>query len=203
MNKSILICLIAFILFSGCPQSGGDEGGDVTPGEATGKKVVMVIAPSNFRDEELFETKSVLEQAGVEVTIASSATGEITGSQGGKATAAIALSEVNPADYDAVVFVGGQGASTYFNDSTAQNLAKDALSKGKVVAAICIAPSILANAGLLDGKSATAFSSEQSNLESNGATYTGEAVTVDGKIITADGPSSARSFGEAIVNAIK
>ncbi len=194
--------MVAFILFSGCPKP-EDGGGGVVLGEATGKRAVMVIAPSDFRDEELFQTKEVLETAGVEVKIASSATGEITGSRGGKATPDIALSEVNAADYDAVVFVGGGGASAYFNDATAQNLAKDAASKGRVVAAICIAPSILANAGLLEGKRATAFSSEQSNLETKGATYTGEAVTVDGKIITADGPAAARDFGAAIVNAIK
>lgn len=163
----------------------------------------MVIAPSNFRDEELFHTKEVLEAAGAEVTIASRATGEVAGMLGGKATADIALSDVSAADYDAIVFVGGSGASTYFNDATTQNLAKDAAAQGKVVAAICIAPSILANAGLLEGKKATAFSSEQGNLEAKGATYTGEAVTVDWKVITAEGPTAARSFGAAVVNAIK
>ncbi len=168
-----------------------------------GKKVLLVVSPKDFRDEELFETKEVLESNGALTTIASRQTGTITGMLGGKAEATVALDSVSVAQFDAVVFVGGQGSATYFDDATAQRIAKDAVSQGKVVAAICIAPSILANAGLLQGKSATAFSSEADNLRQRGANYTGESVTVDGKIITADGPSSAKQFGQEIAKALE
>jgi protease I len=167
------------------------------------KKILMVIAPSNFRDEELFNTKEELEKAGFSVSIASRSPGEIQGMLGGKATAETALSEVNPAEYAGVVFVGGSGASAYFGDATAQELAKKAHSLGRVVAAICIAPSILANAGLLEGKKATAFPSERANLEEKGAAFTGEPVTIDGRIITASGPQAAREFGRAIAKAME
>ena len=170
---------------------------------AEGKRVLLVIAPSNFRDEELFDSKAALEQSGAETTIASRQTGTITGMLGGKAEATLALADVNPADFDAVVFIGGTGASAYFDDGTAQQIAKDAVSQGKVVAAICIAPSILANAGLLDGKDATAFESEAGNLKAKGADYTGKAVTVDGKLITGNGPGAARQFGQEIAKALE
>ncbi|MDP2974442.1 MAG: DJ-1/PfpI family protein, partial [Candidatus Diapherotrites archaeon] len=164
--------------------------------------VLLIIAPSNFRDEELFDTKTELEKAGAATTIASKQTGTITGMLGGTAEATLSLSAVKVSDYDAVVFIGGSGASAYFNDSTAQKIAKDAAAQGKVLAAICIAPSILANSGLLQGKNATAFSSESGNLQSKGANYTGSAVTVDGKIITANGPAAAKQFGKEIVKAL-
>jgi len=165
--------------------------------------VLMVIAPENFRDEELFHTKEQLEKAGAEVTIASRDTNTCSGMLGGEATPDISLRDVDADDYDAVVFVGGSGSSVYFNNPATLQLAKDANEAGKVIAAICIAPSILANAGLLKGKKATSFASQQGNLISKGADYTGDGVTTDGNIITADGPGSARDFGRTIARAIK
>jgi protease I len=113
------------------------------------------------------------------------------------------ISAVDVDEYDAVVFIGGQGASVYFDDSTALAIAKDAYEKGKVVGAICIAPSILANAGVLEGKKATCFNSESSNLETQGAEYTGSDVEIDGNVITANGPAAARKFGAAVAEALK
>ena len=167
-----------------------------------GKKVLFIIAPAGFREEELFEPKAVLESAGAQTFIASRKTGTIQGAGGGKASATIALASADATDHDAIVFVGGSGAEAYFNDATAQKIAKDAFDKGKILAAICIAPSILANAGILKGKKATCFSSEAGNLKAKGASYTGQAVTVDGKIITANGPGAARQFGQEIAKAL-
>lgn len=167
--------------------------------EPTGKKVLFVVAPQNFRDEEFLEPKKVLEENGISVEVASKGVGEAMGMFGAKATIDKGLGEVKADDYNAVVFIGGTGASGYFNDQTALNLAKSAFEKEKVVGAICIAPSILANAGLLSGKKVTAFSSEAENLKVKGASYTGETVAVDGKIVTARGPEAATEFGKKLV----
>ncbi|MCX6798856.1 MAG: DJ-1/PfpI family protein [Candidatus Diapherotrites archaeon] len=168
----------------------------------SGKKVLFIIAQQNFRDEELFEPKAVLEAAGASTTIASKKAGSATGMLGGKANASLALSDVSPGDFDAIIFVGGGGSSVFFNDPAAHDLAKEAAAQGKILGAICIAPSILANAGLLRGKKATAFSSEAQNLRDNGAGYTGQPVTVDGKIITGSGPAAAKEFGKKIAEAL-
>jgi protease I len=201
MKKQFIFGVAILFLLSGCTQQPAEGGGGEMP-TISGKNVLLIIAPSNFRDEELFDTKAELEKAGAATVIASRQTGTITGMLGGKANATLSLSSVKASDFDAVVFIGGSGASAYFNDSTAQKIAKDAAAQGKVLAAICIAPSILANAGLLQGKNATAFSSESGNLQSKGANYTGSAVTVDGKIITANGPAAAKQFGKEIVKAL-
>ncbi|MEM2974177.1 MAG: DJ-1/PfpI family protein [Candidatus Micrarchaeia archaeon] len=166
-------------------------------------KVLMVVAPTEFRDEECFEPKGELEDAGIEVIIASKGTRLAKGKLGGEIDVQKDLSEVRASDYDAVVFVGGQGSAQYFNDPTALRLAREANDKCKIVAAICIAPSILANAGILKGKKATAYPSEEGNLRVKGAIYTGKAVEQDGKIITANGPAAARNFGKAILKSIK
>lgn len=163
----------------------------------------MVIAPSRFRDEELFETKEVLENGGIEVTIASKGVKKSTGMLGRTADVDKDISEVKVNDYDAVIFVGGGGTSVYFNDKTALDIARKAYESGKIVAAICIAPVILANAGLLKGKRATSSSSEKNTLVTKGALVSVNGVEQDGKIITAEGPSHATEFGEMILKALK
>jgi protease I len=112
------------------------------------------------------------------------------------------LANVQAADYDAVVFIGGTGAQQYFHDPVAHALAQETAKQGKLVAAICIAPATLANAGLLKGKKATCWKSEAETLKKGGATYTGQPVEADGKIITGSGPQAAKEFGLALAKAL-
>ena len=168
------------------------------------KKVLMIIAPENFRDEELLHPKEELERAGASVTIASTKTTPVRGVLGAAITPDVKLDQVKVGDYDAVVFVGGSGASSYFNDSRALSIASEAFKKGKVTCAICIAPVTLANAGVLDGKQATVWDGNLiKRIESKGAKYVAKPVVMDGKIITANGPAAAREFGRAIAKALK
>ncbi len=165
-------------------------------------KVLFIIAPQNFRDEELFEPKKILEETGKQIVIASKNAKEAKGTLGESIMVDKDLSEISLDEYDAIIFVGGTGSSLYFDDPVALDLAKEAYEKDKIIGAICIAPSILANAGILQGKKATAFSSEAENLKAKGAKYTGEPVTIDGKIITASGPQAAQQFGKEIAQVL-
>ena len=201
------LLLLPLVFFGGCgkttevPKGGGvmiEEKADLT-----GKKILLVVAPKDFRDEEFLEPKKIFEEARATVTVSSKGVTEASGMLGAKAKIDKELSEVRAADFDAVVFVGGSGANIYFDDPLALNLAKSAFASGKVVGAICIAPSILANADVLKGRRATAFASEKDNLEAKGAVYTGEAVTVDGKVITARGPEAAVELGRRVVEVLK
>ncbi|MEM1689741.1 MAG: DJ-1/PfpI family protein [Candidatus Hadarchaeales archaeon] len=167
-------------------------------------KALLIIAPKDFRDEELFHTKEVLEKSGIVTKIASTKKGEAKGMLGGKATAELTIEEVKVEDYDAVIFVGGSGSSIYFSNKHALSIAKEAFSAGKVVGAICIAPVILANAGILKGRRATVWDGDfVKMLEAGGAKYTGKNVEVDGKIVTANGPHAAREFGKKIAELLR
>ena len=166
------------------------------------RSALMIIAFEKFRDEEYAEPKKVLEAAGFKVTTASLQTGTAKGKYGLEAQVDIALKDVKAPDYDTVVFVGGPGSHDYFDDPTAQAIAKEAHDEGKIVAAICAAPSILANAGLLKGRTATSFPDQGPNLTAKGAKFTGKGLEIDGNIITADGPEHAKEFGEAIVKSV-
>jgi len=198
LKKTSLIFALALSLGIIVNASQGGE----NMAKLKGKKAVMIIAEKNFRDEELFEPKKILEAEGVKVIVASTSFNTARGMLGGKVKPDMLLSEIKVDDYDAIIFVGGSGASQYWNDSLAHNIAKEAVEKNKVLGAICIAPVTLANAGVLRGKKATVWPSERGKIEVRGAIYTGESVQIEGKIITAEGPQAARKFGEAIAKAL-
>ena len=162
--------------------------------------VLMIVAQRNFRDEELFHTKEELERAHHSCTIASQDAGVCVGSRGGEAVASLALDNVDARAFDAVVFIGGPGATVLFDDSSALAIARAMSNDGKIVAAICIAPTVLANAGILQGRRATAFPSEIETITAAGAKYAGGGVCVDGNIVTASGPDRARLFGREIAH---
>jgi len=162
------------------------------------KKVVLVIPPERFRDEELFITQEILEKNGFNVVIASTQTGRCPGSRGGFATADMLIKDVNLEDSLAVVFIGGGGSTLLFNDDSAISLAKAAYAKNIVVAAICLAPVILANAGVLHGKNATVAGTKAKLLEENGAKYTGPSLTRDGKVLTANAPKATTEFATTL-----
>ncbi len=165
-------------------------------------RVLLIIAQTDFRDEELFETKKAIEKAGHQVEIASTHRGRCFGSGGGIANASLNLDEVNPLDYKAIVFVGGAGSAVYFDNRKALAIVKDCVKHGLILAAICLAPMILAYAGVLEGKRVTVTSSKIKSIEMAGAVYAGPGVIVDGNIITGDGPESSKFFGEKVASLI-
>lgn len=162
------------------------------------KKAVFIIAQDGFRDEELLEPKKVLDDRKIETKVASKTRHKATGKLGLTLEPDLAIPEIEIEDFDAIIFVGGSGAANYFSDADVLKLAKDFNVARKVLAAICIAPSILANAGLLISKIVTAFPTEEQNLRNRGADYTGMQVEVDDNIVTAKDPSAAKEFGERI-----
>jgi protease I len=162
----------------------------------------MIIAPVNFRDEEFYEPKTILEKSGVRVTTASTTTGTAKGKLGAAVKPDILLKDVRVSDFDAVIFVGGSGAAVYLDDPAAQRIAQEALKQNKILGAICVAPAILARAGVLRGRNATVFEDDADELKNNGALYTGAAVEKDGNIITGSGPQAAREFGFALAKAL-
>lgn len=167
------------------------------------KKIVMVIAQEDFRDEEFLQPKEILEKNSIEVKVASGSLNIATGMLGAKVKPDILTKDINMEDFAGIIFVGGAGASQYWDDPIAHKLAREAIKTDKVVAAICIAPVTLAKAGVLKGKRATVWSSEASKIKSSGGNYTARPVEKDGKIITANGPQVAREFAEEIVKALK
>ena len=174
----------------------------------SGKKIVIIVAFQDFRDEEYFVPREVLQGAGAKVKTTSNQKGTAVGADGGEAEVDFLVSELNVSDFDAVVFVGGPGCLSSLDNENSYKVVQDTISQGKVLAAICISSVILAKAGVLKNKKATVWSSSVDRspikiLENNGANYREESVIADEKVVTANGPAAAREFGEAVVKLLK
>ncbi len=163
------------------------------------KLALLIIAQEGFQDIELNGTRTGLEEAGFTVELASKSRGLCVGKYEAEEQATVAIADVDVSRYDRIGFIGGPGAHALKDDPQAHRIARETLAVGKILGAICIAPTILAEAGVLKGKRATVWNQggeEGIFLIERGADYTGESVTVDGHIVTADGPESAEEFGQ-------
>lgn len=172
------------------------------------KRIAMVLAHEGYQDKEYEIPRKLFEEAGFEVLVVSLFMADATGALDGKAKVDLTLDEAvkKVAEYDAVVFVGGPGSTIYHNDKIAHKFAQEAADAGKVVAAICLAPYTLANAGVLAGVKATAWVGgkfAKETLMKGGAFFRDEDVVVEERIVTGNGPGAAKAFGKAIVQLLQ
>ena len=168
------------------------------------KKIALIIAFKDFRDEEYFIPLESFHDAGFEVVTVSTSLGTALGFYGGEANVDILIEDLNVEEFDAIVFIGGNGTVKHLDDPDFHNIAKETVKSGKILGAICFAPAIIAKAGVLAGKKSTVWSSNTDRrtikiLKECGAEYVDEDVVVDGNIITANGPQAAQKFAEEIV----
>jgi protease I len=165
------------------------------------RTALLILAQQGFQDLEYMGTRKGLEDAGFAVVIGSKAKGACTGKFSADVNATVALKDIVVENYDRIAFIGGPGAFAYASDADALKIANDTARAGIPLGAICIAPTILAKARVLDGKKATVWDDGEGTqiefLEKMGATYTGDTVTVDGLIVTGNGPEAAEEFGKA------
>lgn len=172
------------------------------------KEVALIIAFRDFRDVEYFVVRDALLRAGAEISVASRERGIAVGVDGGEADVDLILNDLNVADYDIVVFIGGSGAAKYIDDQLCWQIALDTVKRNKVLGAICCAPAILAKAGVLKGKQATVWSSQMDKslvkiLKEAGAIYQDKEVVIDEKIITGNGPTASEKFAETLTKILK
>lgn len=167
------------------------------------RTALLIIAKQGFQDVELNGTRDGLTAAGFDVILASTEEGTCIGKFGAKETATVALKDVDVNDYDRIAFIGGPGASNLWQNADAKRIAQDTVKAKKPLGAICIAPKILAAAEVLAGKKATVWNEDGDQagfLAMHDVEYTGDNVTVDGRIITANGPGAALEFGRTFAS---
>jgi len=199
MKKYVALSIILMMFLSSTTLFAQNQ--QKTEGKLRGKKIVMIIAKSMFEEVEFKEPKEIFDRESADVTIASSTLSLATGGNL-KVQPDILIDDIKVTDYDAIVFIGGFGVTEYFENPQAHRIARQAVETNKILAAICMAPRILANAGVLEGKKTTCFPSVREDVKAKGAIVTGEMVERDGNIITGNGPGASTKFGEAIVSAL-
>lgn len=160
-------------------------------------KVIMLFA-NGFEESEALVTADVLMRAGATVELVSvEDTLQVESSHGIRLLAQKLISEVDGDDMDALVLPGGMpGAETLANSFVVKSLIDKAVAKGIHVCAICAAPYILGQMGLLDGRNVACYPGFEKYMPS--ANITGEKVEVDDIFITAQGMGVSLEFGLTI-----
>lgn len=169
---------------------------------------VLMIAADGFETVELFEPKKALEDAGATVTLASIKRDPIQGMKGDinkaeTATPDLTLEEVDTGDYDALVLPGGVANPDKLRlEERVLEIVEDFMDDDKIVAAICHAPWVLAEAEVIDGRRLTGYPSIRTDLENAGGDVVDEEVVIDGNLITSRNPDDIPAFNKAIIEAL-
>ncbi len=159
---------------------------------------VAVILAEGFEEVEAIAIVDVLRRAEIDTVIAGLHLGPIASARKVMVIPDTVIDTVKADDFDMIVLPGGQPGSDNLNaDPRVKELIKSFSQKGKLTGAICAAPYVLANAGVLQGKHVTAYPSYKDRL--GGAVYEEKSVVVDGNVLTSRGAGTALNFGLAIV----
>jgi 4-methyl-5(b-hydroxyethyl)-thiazole monophosphate biosynthesis len=162
------------------------------------KKRALCLLVTGFEEIETIAPIDLLRRAEAEVVIASLGKEKlVTGRCGMTIEADVILGDVVEQSFDLLLLPGGPGVKALRTDGRPAKLAKSYADAGKIVAAICAAPTVLADAGLLMGKRFTAHFSVHSELP---GVLAEERVVKDGNIITSRGAGTAIEFGLALVS---
>ena len=160
-------------------------------------KVVIILA-DGFEELEAVAIIDVLRRAGIGIVSAGLHEGPVSSARNIKVIPDTVIDTITSDDFDMLVLPGGMpGAANLNADARVGGLIRDFNSKGKMTGAICAAPYVLANAGILNGKHVTSYPSFKDKLGS--AIYEEKTVVEDGNIMTSRGPGTALWFALAIV----
>ncbi len=161
-------------------------------------KSVLVPIAQGSEELEAVTVLNILRRAGIEAVSASLDGQPIRGSRGTMLIPDTGLNEALKRDFDMVVLPGGQpGTNNLKADARIIKLVQRMAADDRYVCAICAAPSILATAGLLDGKRATSFPGGLDAFPK--VLLQTQAVVADGKFITSRGPGTAMDFALTLV----
>ena len=164
-------------------------------------KRVLVPLAEGFEEIEAVTIIDVLRRAGVRVDVASLGDKRVTGSHGIAVEADMSLDDARAADYDLMALPGGMPGTLHLRqDPRVLRLVREMESSDKPLAAVCAAPSVLAEAGVLEGRRATVHPSAASFLA--GAKIEDARVVRDGKIVTGKAAGTALEFAFALVEAL-
>ena len=159
---------------------------------------VAILLAEGFEELEAVAIIDVLRRAEIEIVSAGLQIGPVSSARKVKIIPDTVIDTIKADDFDMLVLPGGIPGSDNLNaDERVRDLIKDFSSKGKITGAICAAPYVLANAGVLDGKRVKSYPSFKDKLGS--AVYEEKTVVEDGNIMTSRGPGTALCFGLAIV----
>jgi deglycase len=170
-------------------------------------KRIAILAADGFEQSELMVPKQRLEEAGAKVDIISLKTGEIWGWQDGDWGEPIAVDRtidaVQTDEYDGLVIPGGViNPDLLRADKDAVALVRDFYEAKKPIAAVCHAPWLLVEAGLVKGRKMTSYNSMATDVKNAGANWVDKEVVVDQGVITSRNPGDLEAFCKKIIEEV-
>ncbi len=169
---------------------------------------IMILATNGFEQSELEEPKSRLEKAGYQTVVVSPEDGQIRGFSSGEwgdsVNVDLTVDEAEADMFDAIVLPGGQiNPDILRMDQKAVSLVRDFNDAGKPIAAICHAPWMLAEAGIIEDRKVTSWPSVRTDLSNAGGNVVDEEAVVDGNIITSRNPDDIPAFTAALIEQLE
>ena len=166
--------------------------------------MVYLFLADGFEEIEALTQVDYLRRAGIEIKTLGIGKEYVTGTRKITVKADMLIDDADPAGFDALILPGGLGGVNGISESSkAKEMIKSAHKSGKLICAICAAPTILAGMGILSGKKCICYPSMTDVLKKNGGIVTDSAVVCDGRIITAKAAGASEQFSFEIINAIK
>jgi 4-methyl-5(b-hydroxyethyl)-thiazole monophosphate biosynthesis len=164
---------------------------------------VLVPLAQGCEELEAVTIIDLLRRAKIDVTTAGLDKQTITASRGVKLVPDTDLDSALKQEYDMIVLPGGlPGADHLDNDPRIKSLLQKMAASQKYTTAICAAPKVLANAGVLEGKKATSYPGFLDDMDLPNTKLSKEAVVVDGKVITSRGPGTAMDFALILIETL-
>jgi protease I len=167
-------------------------------------KRIAVLATDMFEQVELVKPRKALEDAGAETELVSLEEGEIQGfnhyDKADTFPVDKAVADVGADDYDALLLPGGVGnPDTLRMDEDAVAFVRSFVDAGKPVAAICHAPWMLVEAGVVRGRTLTSFPSVKTDVKNAGGNWVDQEVVLDGSVVTSRSPADILAFNEQML----
>jgi protease I len=176
------------------------------PSNLNGKKIA-ILATDGIEQSELTEPRKALDEAGATTVVIAPKDGEIKGWKhtdwGESVRVDKTLDQARPEEFDALVLPGGVMNPDHLRmEPKAVEFVRNFAATGKPVAAICHGPWMLAEAGVVKGKTLTSWPSIRTDLVNAGAQWVDEEVVSDGQFITSRKPDDIAAFSRRVIEAV-
>lgn len=213
LNKLIIFLMLLFCMTYIMAKVHHYLGNNNTPsqGVVSMKKVLFILMPENYRDEEFYDPYNMLLEKKYQVDVAGLKDGVAIGSNGHEHIPNFQLNKLTNKDFDeynALVIPGGPGSVKYlWNNTKIQKIIKYFNENNKIVGAICYGVIAPVQADILTNKKATVSPTQEAKaiLQQHNVIFSPDGcVTLENeKIITAQGPKFTKDFGNAIINLLE